>query len=159
MTIHEQNIFGDGSPVNRPLFANAGVKYIDETAHIEYTQIGSPTGREWNRTKLDAYVDLTYLGGYVFITAFVNQVEVDFGALPVAEGTFTITNASATPTSKIVASLAYDAPTGKDLDEVTMDDLVIRAGSAVDGSFQMFIHAADGSYLADTFKINYVIQN
>ena len=91
--------------------------------------------------------------GTGFVTA---QTEVDFGTTPVATGTFTITDAGVTTTSVIVASTAYDAPTSKDLDEVEMDDLHIRCGQAGSGSFTMFIQSADGSYLADKFKINYI---
>ena len=83
------------------------------------------------------------------------QTEVDFGTTPVKDGSFTITDSQITANSIVVATLAYDAPTSKDLDEVEMDDLVIRCGQATAGQFTMFIHAADGSYLADKFKINY----
>ena len=85
----------------------------------------------------------------------VKQTEVDFGSTPVSDGTFTITDSSITSSSKIQVSMAYDAATGKDLDECEMDDLIIRGGQSAAGSFQLFIRAADGSYLADKFKINY----
>lgn len=84
------------------------------------------------------------------------QTSVDFGSTPVAEGTFTITDANVTAGSKITAAVAYLAPTGKDLDEVEMDDLQIRCGAGA-GTFNMFIRTADGSYLADQFTINYVV--
>jgi hypothetical protein len=86
----------------------------------------------------------------------VTQVEVDFGSTPVDGTAFTITDNTVTSSSFITASLAYDAPTGKDLDEVEMDNLVIRCGTPTAGSFSMFIATADGSYLADKFKINYM---
>lgn len=89
-------------------------------------------------------------------TVNIKQTEVDFGVTPVAEGTFTITDGDVTALSQIIASVAYEAPTGKDLDEIEMDDLIIRCGNGV-GTFDMFIRAADGSYLADKFKINYLI--
>lgn len=82
--------------------------------------------------------------------------EVDFGTTPVADGTFTITDNTVTSNSIIIASVAYLAPTSKDLDEVEMDDLIVRADQATAGSFSMYIKSADGSYLADKFKINYV---
>jgi hypothetical protein len=87
----------------------------------------------------------------------ISQTEVDFGTTPLAEQTFTITDAAATIGSKIMATVAYDAPTGKDLDEIDMDDLVIKCGNATSGFFNMFIKSNDGSYLADKFKINYII--
>jgi len=85
------------------------------------------------------------------------QTEVDFGATPVADATFTIADANAIVGSKIIAITAYDAPTGKDLDEIEMDKLIIVAGNATLGNFQMFIQSADGSYLEGKFKINYKI--
>jgi hypothetical protein len=86
------------------------------------------------------------------VTAY--QTEIDFGSTPVAEGTFTITNAAVAVGSYITAQVAYLAPTGKDLDEIEMDDLIIRCGSGA-GTFDMFVRAADGSYLEGKFKINY----
>lgn len=86
----------------------------------------------------------------------VTQTEVDFGATPVANGTFTITDNTITSASIVTASTAYDAPTSKDLDEIEMDDLIIRCGQATAGSFTMFIQTNCGSYLADKFKINYM---
>jgi hypothetical protein len=85
------------------------------------------------------------------------RTEVDFGALPVYEKEFTITDASVISTSNITASLAYEAPTNKELDEIEMDMLSISCGQALVGSFKMFIKSIDGSYLADKFKINYSI--
>ena len=87
----------------------------------------------------------------------ITQTEVDFGATPVAEATFTITDAAAIIGSKIIATLAYDAPTSKDLDEVEMDDLIIKCGNASAGFFEMFIRSVDGAYLSGKFKINYII--
>jgi hypothetical protein len=87
----------------------------------------------------------------------ITQTEIDFGTTPLSEQTFTITDAAAIVGSKIIATLAYDAPTGKDLDELDMDDIVIKCGNATTGSFSMYVCSNDGSYLADKFKINYVI--
>ena len=84
------------------------------------------------------------------------QTEVDFGSTPVSFGSFTIVDANVSATSKIVATLAYLAPTGKDLDEIEMDDLIIKCGAGV-GTFDMYITEAEGSYLADKFKINYIV--
>ena len=86
---------------------------------------------------------------------FTGQAEINFGELPVYSKEFTIENSDITIDSKITASLAYEAPSGKDLDEVTMDDLNIICGVAALGSFKMFVKAVDGSYLHDKFKINY----
>ena len=85
------------------------------------------------------------------------QVEVDFSTTPIESKEFTILDSSVTLTSNISAAVAYEAPTGKELDEIEMDNLQIRCGQPSAGSFKMFINAADGSYLADKFKINYII--
>lgn len=86
----------------------------------------------------------------------IKQTEVDFGATPVADAVFTIVDVDVTNTSQIIATVAYEAPTGKDLDELQMDELIIMCGNGV-GTFDMYIKSADGSYLADKFKINYLI--
>lgn len=86
----------------------------------------------------------------------ITQVEVDFGTTPVDSKVFTITDAAVTTASKIIAEVAYDAPTGKDLDEIEMDTILVSPGQAAAGSFQVFVRTTDGSYLADKFKINYV---
>jgi hypothetical protein len=87
-------------------------------------------------------------------TFAVTQVEVDFGTTPVESAIFTITDAGMTTAKHVIASLAYEAPTGKDLDELEMDTLSIICGNGT-GQFDMFIRSTDGSYLADKFKINY----
>lgn len=89
------------------------------------------------------------------LPAIIVQTEIDFGATPVADGTFTITDANVTASSKILCSLSYDAPTSKDQDEIEMDDLVLNA-AAGSGQFTLYARAIDGSYLADKFKINYM---
>lgn len=100
----------------------------------------------------------TLLGsGDLAVSASITQTEVDFGTTPLAEKTFSITDAGAIVGSKITATVAYDAPTGKDLDEIEMDDLIIKCGNATAGFFDMLIRAVDGSYLSDKFKINYII--
>ena len=89
-------------------------------------------------------------------TVNIKQTEVDFGAAPVSEGTFIVTDAAVGATNQLIAQVAYEAPTSKELDEIEMDDLQIRCAPGV-GQFTMHIRAADGSYLADKFKINYLI--
>lgn len=89
-------------------------------------------------------------------TVNISQTEVDFGSTPVGDATFTVTDAAVTDSSQLMAQVAYEAPTGKDLDEIEMDNLQIRCAPG-SGSFDMFINTADGSYLADKFKINYLV--
>lgn len=88
--------------------------------------------------------------------AILAQTEIDFGATPLAESTFTIIDANVSPSSLITAQLAYEAPTGKDLDELEMDQLYMIAGPD-SGQFSLFVRTLDGSYLAGAFKINYFV--
>jgi hypothetical protein len=85
----------------------------------------------------------------------VKQTEIDFGALPVSEASFTIADASVSPTSHIVGTVAYQAPTGKDLDELEMDGIDLKFGPG-SGQFTLYARGQDG-YIADKFKINYVV--
>lgn len=84
------------------------------------------------------------------------RVEVDFGSTPVGEATFTITDGSVTAGSHIIAQVAWEAPTSKDLDEVEMDDIMLRCQPDA-GQFYIFARATDRSYLHDKFKINYLV--
>lgn len=105
-----------------------------------------------NSTKLatTAYVDAALPDPYIY-----NQTEVDFGATPVEDATFTVTDVFILSTSiNLNCWLSGDAPTGKDQDETTMDDLFIVAGPAANGSFTLYIRGMEG-YIADKFKINY----
>lgn len=89
------------------------------------------------------------------IGSSVKQIEVDFGTLPISEKSFLITDASVTPASHIVGSVAYEAPTGKDLDELDMDGLDLKFGPG-SGQFTVFAKGQEG-YISDKFKINYVV--
>jgi hypothetical protein len=86
------------------------------------------------------------------------QIEVDFGPLPIYGKEFTILDSRVKVGSLITAEVAYDTPTGKELDEIEADDFVVKAGSATVGSFKLFINTSDGSYLHDKFKVNYHIK-
>src|ERR1700741_1143891 len=83
------------------------------------------------------------------------QTEIDFGALPVSEASFTITDADVTATSKITGNIAYEAPTGKDLDEVEMDALDLKFAPG-NGQFTLYVKGLEG-YVADKFKVNYQV--
>lgn len=86
----------------------------------------------------------------------ITQTEVDFGSTPVSEALFTIADATATATSKIIGSVAYAAPTGKDLDELEMDSLELKFGPKGAGEFYIYAKGLDG-YVHDKFKVNYQI--
>jgi hypothetical protein len=92
----------------------------------------------------------------IYRSSISDQVEIDLGATPVANATIVVTDTRVTVNSHVTAQVAYEAPTGKDLDEIEMDNLIIRCQPGV-GQFIMYITTTDGSYLADKFKINYLI--
>lgn len=85
----------------------------------------------------------------------VVQVEVDFGdTLYTKYKTFTISDSSVVEGAKIIANIAYDAPTGKDLDEIEMDEIICTAGNVINGSFDLMVKSLSGS-LRNKFKVNY----
>jgi hypothetical protein len=85
----------------------------------------------------------------------IKQTEVDFGMTPLSEAEFTVSDSDVSGSSQIIGGVAYEAPTGKDLDEIEMDaiDVKFQPGS---GQFIVIIKGLEG-YLADKFKINYLI--
>lgn len=85
----------------------------------------------------------------------VKQIEIDFGPLPVSEKSFTIADTSVLSSSKIVGAIAYAAPTGKDLDEIEMDNISLTFGVGI-GQFTIFARGLEG-YVADKFKVNYMV--
>jgi len=85
----------------------------------------------------------------------VKQTEVDFGALPSFQQIFIVTDSDVTPTSQLIGTVAYEAPTGKDLDEMEMDDIDIKFGPG-SGQFDVIVTGMEG-YLEGNFKINYLV--
>lgn len=85
----------------------------------------------------------------------IKQTEIDFGATPVSEMLFTITDADVSATSQLLGWIAYEAPTGKDLDEMEMDVIDVKLGPGT-GEFTAYVKGLEG-YLADKFKLNYLI--
>lgn len=88
-------------------------------------------------------------------TLDIKQTEIDFGTTPVSEKSFTITDTSVLVTSQLIGNVAYEAPTGKDLDELEMDSLDLKFAPDV-GQFTLYARGLDG-YIADKFKINYLV--
>lgn len=80
-------------------------------------------------------------------------VEIDFGSVPTEEKSFTITDAEVVPASKIIAQVAYVAPTGKELDELEFDPIELRCSSGT-GSFTLYAIPLDGP-VHDKFVVNY----
>ena len=83
------------------------------------------------------------------------QTEKDFGVTPVYGAVFSVVDAGVTAGMKVVASLAYDAPTGRDLDEVELVDFQISAGQVVAGAFSLLVQSLSG-LVAGLYKFNYV---
>ncbi len=88
-------------------------------------------------------------------TLDIKQTEIDFGAIPISEKSFTITDASVLVTSQLMGNVAYEAPTGKELDELEMDSLDLKFAPGA-GQFTLYARGLDG-YIADKFKINYLV--
>ena len=91
-------------------------------------------------------------------TAVVKQTEIDFGSTPVTEAEFTVGDDVVLVTSRLNGSVSYEAPTGKDQDELTMDALDLKFAPG-DRSFTLYASAIGGGYIAGTFKINYQVSN
>ena len=85
----------------------------------------------------------------------IKQTEVDFGVLPVSEASFVVTDTDVSAGSQIIGSVAYEAPTGKELDELEMDviDLKFAPGA---GQLTIYAKGLEG-YVADKFRINYLV--
>lgn len=100
---------------------------------------------------------------YIYITSWVifprgpiaKQTEIDFGSLPISEARFMVVDNDVNIASHVTGSIAYEAPTGKDLDEVEMDQIDIIFGSGV-GQLSIYARGMEG-YLHDKFKVNYLI--
>ncbi len=83
------------------------------------------------------------------------QTEIDFGTTPVASMSFVISDELVFPDSRIIASIAYEAPDDKDLDETEIDPIILICAP---GLQQFTIHAkALEGYVADKFRVNYFI--
>lgn len=85
--------------------------------------------------------------------------EVDAGTLPVISLIGTITDSRCTSSSLVTAVVDYTAPTGKDLDEIEMDTLVVKCGTPTPGSFSYILQTTDRSYIEGLFRIKYQLNN
>ncbi len=85
----------------------------------------------------------------------IKQTEVDFGTTPVWEQSFTVVDGDVSAGSQLIGNVAYEAPTGKDLDEMEMDGLDLKFAPGV-GQFTLYARGLDGP-VHDKFKINYLI--
>lgn len=86
----------------------------------------------------------------------VKQTEVDFGAaIAVSEQTFTVVDAGVSATSRVLAWLSTDAPTGRDQDDVLIEEPMDIRCTAGAGQFDMQVRSP--GFLNDKYKINYLI--
>lgn len=91
------------------------------------------------------------------IKSKIKQVEVDFGILPKCSLSWSVGDADVLVDSKIIPSVAYDKPTGEDLDKLRLEGINVIAGNVSLGRFELFITPINGGTLSDKFKINYLI--
>lgn len=85
----------------------------------------------------------------------VNQAEIDFGSYPVESGEFTVIDTQILPSSHITGTVAYEAPTGKDLDELDMDSIDLKFAPG-NGTLLIKARGLEG-YLHGAFKVNYMV--
>lgn len=132
--------------------------YIDDEGN---KYIGLSTGRlkvftEGKSTTLNSDLDSTTVEqGITELISRYKQVEVDFGdALYQSYRIFEINDSDAEVGRKILAEVAYEAPTGKSLDEIEMDEFTVNAGCSEKGKINLIVKSLSGN-LHDKFKINY----
>lgn len=87
----------------------------------------------------------------------IKQVEVDFGEIGIADLIHTVYDTDVLVGSKIIPSVAYEKPTGEDLDKLRMEGLNVIAGNVSLGKFELYITPINGGTLSDKFKINYIV--
>lgn len=83
----------------------------------------------------------------------VSEVEIDFGATPVFNKVFTVTDSGVIASSKIIATQSGDAATDRDADENEMDFLILNC-SPSSGQFTLNAIAIPGP-VSGKYKINY----
>ncbi len=88
-------------------------------------------------------------------TAPITQVEIDFGATPVSEATFTITDTLVTTGKPIMAALSMEAATGKAEDESEMESFAFSCRAGV-GEFYLRAKSLEGR-VANRFVVNYLV--
>tara|TARA_R110000822_G_scaffold127454_1_gene262968 strand:- start:18147 stop:18446 length:300 start_codon:yes stop_codon:yes gene_type:complete len=86
-------------------------------------------------------------------SAIFAEVEIDVGTTPVIEASVSVTNALVTTETRMLGGVAYKKPTGKDLDEISMDSFDLKFEPLL-GSFNVLIKGLEG-YISDKFIIWY----
>ncbi len=85
------------------------------------------------------------------------QINVDFGALPVFDMSFDVSDATVTPTSRILSQTALEPGIGKDFDAIEMEACLVTPYNITSGAFKIYVRTVDGSYLVGTFKLKYQV--
>ena len=88
-------------------------------------------------------------------SAVTKQIEVDCGSVPVAEMTALFSDIAVTPSSRIMYALSGQTPTGKDADELLMDQLMLVV-QPLSGQLQVYLRGLEG-YIHDKFKVVYTV--
>lgn len=90
------------------------------------------------------------------VLAVTKQAEVDFGSVrTLSQKLFTVTDADAKEGKLVIPVIAYEAPTGKSLDEVEMDSFEVK-GRAQNGLVDLLVTSLTGR-VTGAFKINYTL--
>jgi hypothetical protein len=129
--------------------------YIDDNSLIEnktrevllYSDLDQTSDGPASKGYVDAHS-----GGMV-----VTTIEVDLGRTPLSRGTFTVTDAGVTSTTKIMIWQAMSSLTGKGslADENEMDTLLLKA-TAGTGNFKVNWEANEGFVLAPVIAGGFV---
>jgi hypothetical protein len=85
-----------------------------------------------------------------------SQTTVDFGTTPVDDKEFVITDAACSPTSKVVAAMAYVDTADNTADEIATSKVCCSVGVPAAGSFTLSVFANDGP-IAGKFAVNYAL--
>lgn len=125
------------------------LRLLDDADLVKFKQV--PTIQQTNVQAAIEAIDSK-------LTQKFKQVEIDFSTeLYTDYKIFTILDNDVKLGDIVIANIAYDAPSNKDLDEIEMDPIICTAGTSTDGSFQLLVRGLQGS-LTNKFKVNYTIQ-
>lgn len=105
------------------------------------------------------------------VASGVTEVEIDVGATPVLEATVNKVDANVTTTSKIIFKLSGKAPTGKDTDDVFVENIVLAAepkagsidwriraiGAPNVGDYPGTVGAGWDDWIAGAYLVEYVV--